>query len=128
MSKLEYKIENITETEDGYVVIPKKVWEMCKQLNGPQYYSSSHSTTNPSEIYCKDCKHCIITEEDADSNDPLFPVTRTLEFVECPISTWFEQVWCIIESGFYENGGYICDLDTLRPPPNCSCFEPKEAK
>lgn len=79
-----------------------------------------------SKNFCKDCKHCKITEEDSDSNDPLFPVTRTLEFVECPISTWFEQVWCIIESGFYENGGYICDLETLQPPPNCNCFEPKK--
>jgi len=78
-----------------------------------------------SKNFCKDCKHCKITEEDSDSKDPLFPVTRTLEFVECPISTWFEQVWCIIESGFYENGGYICDLETLQPPPNCNCFDPR---
>ena len=128
MSKLEYKIENITETEDGYVVIPKKVWEMCKQLNGPQYYSSSHSTTNPSEIYCKDCKHCAIIEDKEEGEDwgNAIP-TQRLKFEGCPISDWFEYVW-MVDDDFYKYGGYVCDLKTLQPPPNCNCFEPKEEK
>ena len=84
---------------------------------------------DPYTVFCKNCKHCIITEDKEEGEDwgDSIP-SHYLKFEDCPISTWFEQVWCIIESGFYENGGYICDLETLQPPPNCNCFEPKEAK
>ncbi len=127
MSKLEYKIEDIAETENEYVTIPKAVLEMHKELNKLQYYTSSHTTTDLGEVYCEDCKHCIITEEEADPNDPLFPDVRTLGFEGCPISDWFERVW-MVDDDFYKYGGYICDLKTLQPPPNCNCFEPKEGK
>lgn len=75
------------------------------------------------EIYCKDCKHCKIDYTD----DPTDESAPYLKFEGCPISDWFESVW-FVDYDFYEYGGYICDFDTLRPPPNCNCFEPKEAK
>ena len=71
--------------------------------------------------YCKDCKHCVI-DDDYD-----IPNKKSVEFEDCPISDWFESVW-YVDSDFYEYGGYICDFDTLQPPPNCNCFEPKEGK
>ena len=71
------------------------------------------------EVYCKDCKHCVI-DDDYD-----FPGKKSVGFKDCPISDWFESVW-YVDSDFYEYGGYICDFDTLQPPPNCNCFEPKE--
>ena len=72
--------------------------------------------------FCKDCKHCKIDYTD----DPTDESAPYLKFEDCPISDWFEHVWSVQESGLYEYGGYICDFDTLRPPSNCNCFEPKE--
>lgn len=74
------------------------------------------------EVYCKDCKHCIIS----DGKDDCGENSEYLRFEDCPISGWFESVW-FVDYDFYENG-YICDLGTLQPPPGCNCFEPREAK
>jgi len=109
--------ENIYIIDDKYEtpLFESEIKQAVKYVPDPDPYT----------IFCKDCKHCIITEEKEEGEDWGNSIpTQQLRFEGCPVSDWFESVW-MIDDDFYKYGGFICNLKILQPPPESYCFDPK---
>jgi len=66
---------------------------------------------------CKNCQCCIIREYDEEYD---FAEGWQLSFKDCPIEEWFLSVWYTEN---HKEAGYICNLDTLKPPDCANCFK-----
>ncbi len=123
MSEVKYKVGDMVETKAGDIFGIRHV----KIEDGVIWYGTGFGLyTDESnilhavkiipdhgEVYCKDCKHFRIIYEN-----------------EKPI---FEGCMCLDElMGNFHMMNWRFDPyfsgDTLRPPPNCSCFEPKDLR